>query len=198
MASLFKAYELPSPRTIIFSGNGSKYIDNYITDTVPYLKEITELIVSKVYGREISDIELILPDERKESTCYGGLYHGADATEPIPVVYLGDGKNCKYKDVEAVNAAFSSGMKEKLAGEIARMNGIYKEVLDLLIRLSVIEKVNSIEMQAVVDNVVRDALVSKFQTEVLDKYTPQEPFNDTLFFLPIVEAILKLTSIYKR
>ncbi len=198
MASLFKAYELPSPRTIIFSGNGSKYIDNYITDTVPYLKEITELIVSKVYGREISDIELILPDERKESTCYGGLYHGADATEPVPVVYLGDGETCKYKDVETVNAAFSSGMKEKLAGEIARMNGIYKEVLDSLIRLSVIEKVNSVEMQAVVDNVVRDALVSKFQTEVLDKYTPQEPFNDTLFFLPIVEAILKLTSTYKR
>ncbi len=198
MASMFKGNFLPSPRTIIFSGNGSKYIDNYITDSVPSLKEITELIVSKVYGREISDIELVLPDERKESTCYGGLYHKVDATEPKPVVYLGDGESKEYKDVEAVRAAYTSGMKDKLAGEIAAMNRTYKEVLDVLTHMSVIEQVDTAKMQEVVDGVVKDALVSKFQTEVLEEYMLQEPFNDTLFFLPVVEAVLQLTGIYKR
>lgn len=198
MASMFKANELPYPRTIIFSGNGSKYIDNYITDTVAFLKQITELVVSKVYDKAISDIELVLPDERKESTCYGGLYHRIGAVEPKPVVYLGDGNNKEYKDVEAVNAAYTSGMKDKLGLEIAAMNRIYKEVLDALIQQSVIEQVDSAKMKEVVDSVVKDALVSKFQTEILDKYMLQEPFNDTLFFLPVVEAILKLTGIYKR
>ena len=198
MASMLKANELPSPRTLIFSGNGSKYIDNYITDSVPYLKKITELIVSKVYAQDISNIELVLPNERKESTCYGGLYHKAGATEPKPIVYLGDGENKEYKDVEAVNAAYTSGMKDKLAGEIAAMNSIYKEVLDSLIQQSVIEQVDSAKMQDIVDGVVKDALVSKFQTEVLDKYMLQEPFNDTLFFLPVVEAVLQLTGVYKR
>ena len=89
-------------------------------------------------------------------------------------------------------------MKDKLGLEIAAMNRIYKEVLDALIQQSVIEQVDSAKMKEVVDSVVKDALVSKFQTEILDKYMLQEPFNDTLFFLPIVEAILKLTGIYKR
>ena len=187
MASMFKA-----------SGNGSKYIDNYITDTVAFLKQITELVVSKVYNKPISDIELVLPDERKESTCYGGLYHRIGAAEPKPVVYLGDGENKEYKDVEAVNAAYTSGMKDKLSSEIAAMNRIYKEVLDALIQQSVIEQVDSAKMKDVVDSVVKDALISKYQTEILDKYMLQEPFNDTLFFLPVVEAILKLTGIYRR
>ena len=198
MAAMFKANELPYPHTIIFSGNGSKYIDNYITDSKTYLKQITELIVSKVYGTDISDIELVLPSERKESTCYGGLYHRAEAKEPKPVVYLGDGNNAEYKDVEAINTAYSSGMKNNLANEIAAMNRIYKEVLDALIQQSVIEQVDSAKMKEVVDSVVKDALVSKFQTEILDKYMLQEPFNDTLFFLPVVEAVLQLTGVYKK
>lgn len=198
MSAMFKANGLHYPRTIIFSGNGSKYIDNYITDSKTCLKQITELIVSKVYETEISDIELVLPTERKESTCYGGLYHRAEANEPKPVVYLGDGSNGEYKDVEAVNSAYSSGMNNKLAKEIAAMNSIYKEVLDALIQQSVIEHVDSARMKEVVDSVVKDALVSKFQTEILDKYMLQEPFNDTLFFLPVVEAVLELTNIYKK
>ena len=86
-------------------------------------------------------------------------------------------------------------MKERLAGEIAAMNKIYKEVLDSLIHEKVIESVNSNEMYKVVNGVVEDALVSKFQTEVLNQYMLQEPFNDTLFFLPVVEAVFKLTGI---
>ena len=194
---MFKAYELPYPRTIIFSGNGSKYIDNYITDRETALKRITELIVSKVYAKEISNIELVLPSERKESTCYGGLFHKAKAAEPRPIVYLGDGENNEYKNVEAIKNAYASGVKERLAGEIAAMNKIYKEVLDSLIHEKVIESVNSNEMYKVVNGVVEDALVSKFQTEVLNQYMLQEPFNDTLFFLPVVEAVFKLTGIYK-
>lgn len=198
MAAMFKANELPYPRTILFSGNGSKYIDNYITDSITYLKQITELIVSKVYGMETSDIKLVLPTERKECTCYGGLYHRAEANEPKPIVYLGNGNNVEYKDVEAINTAYSSGMQNKLANEITTMNSIYKEVLDTLIQQSVIEQVDSAKMKAVVDSVVDDALASKFQTEILDKYMLQEPFNDTLFFLPVVEAILQLTGMYNK
>ena len=89
-------------------------------------------------------------------------------------------------------------MKNNLADEIAAMNRIYKDVLDALIQQSVIEHVDSAMMKEVVDSVVKDALVSKFQTEILDKYMLQEPFNDTLFFLPVVEAVLKLTNIYKK
>lgn len=52
MSAMFKANGLPYPRTIIFSGNGSKYIDNYITDSKTCLKQITELIVSRYMKRK--------------------------------------------------------------------------------------------------------------------------------------------------
>lgn len=198
MASMFKANKLAYPRTLIFSGNGSKYIDNYITDTKRYLKQITELIISRVYGKDISDVELVLPTVRKESTCYGGLYHHDNAVEPQPVVYLGDGENRIYKNVEEVKDAYTAGLKDNLTREITAMNDIYKEALDTLIQQSVIEQVDSASMKDIVDSVVEDALGTRFQTEVLKKYTLQEPFNDTLFFLPVVEAILKLTNTYKR
>lgn len=198
MASMFKANKLPYPKTIIFSGNGSKYIDNYISDSIPCLKQVTELIVSKVYGTGLSGIELILPSERKESTCYGGLYHSVVSKEPKSVVYLGDGDDIEYKDVDAIRSAYSTGVKTNLANEVYAMNQIYKDVLDTLIRQSVIEQVDSAKMQKVVDTVVDDALDSRFQTEVLDKYMLQEPFNDTLFFLPVVEAVLQLTNVYKK
>lgn len=198
MASLFKVNGLPYPRAIIFSGNGSKYIDNYITDSVTRLEEVTKLIVTKVYGGGMPGIQLILPAERKESTCYGGLYHRDDFKEPEPVVYLGDGSKAKYDDVKAIKAAYSPGIKVNLSREIHAMNKIYKDVLDTLVRRKVIEGVDSDKMYDVVDAVVDDALASGFQTEILDKYMPTEPFNDTLFFLPVVEAILKLTGVNKR
>lgn len=198
MASMFKANGLAYPRTIVFSGNGSRYIDNYITGTNAYLKEITELIVGRVYGTDINNIQLVLPDVRKECTCYGGLYHRAGASEPAPVVYLGDRENKAYRNVEEISVAYKSGMREKIEVEVGNLNAIYKDVLDVLIQRSVASQIDSAKMKAVVDAVVKDALISKFQTEILDSYTMQEPFNDTLFFLPVVEAILKLTEVYKR
>lgn len=198
MASMFKAYNLAYPRTITFSGNGSKYIDNYITSDKAILTEITERIVGAVYGIEINDIQLVLPSFRKESTCYGGLYHKQDAKQPKPIVYLGNAKNTDYNKVIDISSAYQNGMKSDIRKEIENMNAIFKDVLEILIQKAVITGVNANKMYEVVSEGVEDALASKFQSEVVNVYEMQEPFNDTLFFLPVVDAILKLTNEYKR
>ena len=91
----------------------------------------------------------------------------------------------------------TASMLEQFCEVCKRLKNVLK-LLDALIQQSVIEQVDSAKMKDVVDSVVKDALVSKYQKVVLDKYMLQEPFNDTLFFLPVVEAILKLTGIFKR
>ena len=77
------------------------------------------------------------------------------------------------------------------------MNKIYAEVLGLLIRNGAVD--NKLKAEAVLKLVnagVKDALESKFQTEILDKYSELEQYNDTLFFIPVKDAILNLT-VYK-
>ena len=51
---MLKAKELSYPRTITFSGNGSRYIDQYITSNETLLAEVTHLVMSRVFGTEVN------------------------------------------------------------------------------------------------------------------------------------------------
>ena len=200
LASLLKANKLEYPRTITFSGNGSRYIDQYITSDIKILKEITHFIVSKVFvfDKEITDIQLVLPDIRKESTCYGGLYHKDRIAQPKAVVNYGNGKSETCKDVKELAEAYQTSIKDNVIVEVTAMNKIYAEVLSTLIRYGVVDnkenKLTTHEILNLVNSGVKDVLTSKFQTEIREKYSDLEQFNYTLFFIPVRDALLKLTN----
>lgn len=195
LASLLKANKLEYPRTITFSGNGSRYIDQYITSDVDILQDITHLIMSKVFEKTIADIQLVLPDIRKESTCYGGLYHKEGAAQPKAVIYYGDGNSESCKDVKELTAAYNTSIKDKVMAEVKAMNEIYAEVLGLLIRNGAVDiKLAAKDILYLVNSGVKDVLNSKFQTEILDKYSEFEQYKDTLFFIPVRDALLRLTN----
>ena len=197
MASMFNANELNYPRTLAFSGNGSKYIDNYISTDKTILTELTSLIISKVYGIDkIDDIQLILPEHRKECTCYGGLYHKEDAVSPKQVLYMGDGTKNEYENVKALKGAFNVCLNESIEAEIDKFHQIYEDVLRFLIKQKEIS-IPVEKMMKAVTSEVKDSLKTRFQTEIINKYTDDEGFNDTLFFLPIVQSLFNLTKIYK-
>lgn len=62
------------PSCIIFSGNGSKYID-LLSRNQKIIGEYCSYIFHAVFGEKERKIQIILPEtDRKESTCYGGLY----------------------------------------------------------------------------------------------------------------------------
>lgn len=198
LASMLKANGYKHPRTITFSGNGSRYIDQYITSNIEILTDITHLIMSKVYNEEIADIQLILPIIRKECTCYGGLYHKDGVAQPRPIIYYGDGRNDMYKDVEALSLEFHSIVKPAVFAEVETMNSIYAEVLGALIRRGVVNNKLDIEnILKLINKGVDDILESKFQTEIIEKYSKIEQYNDTLFFMPVNNALLDLTN-YKN
>lgn len=197
LASMLKANDLGYPRTITFSGNGSRYIDQYLTSNIQILTDIVHMIMSKVFDQVITNIQLVLPAIRKESTCYGGLFHKEGTEQPKAIVYYGDGKGQYCKDVKELAEKYNLSIKDNVISEVNAMNKIYAEVLGLLIRNGAVD--NKLKTEAVlklVDAGVKDALESKFQTEILDKYSELEQYNDTLFFIPVKDAILNLT-VYK-
>lgn len=195
LASMLKANGLEYPRTVTFSGNGSRYIDQYLTSNVEILTDITHLIMSKVFGKEIANIQLVLPEIRKESTCYGGLYHKESTAKPKAIVYYGDGVGHTCKDVKELAAEYNASIKANVMSEVQEMNTIYAEVLSILIRNgSVDNKLSASDVLKLVRSGVEDVLESKFQTEILDNYSELEQYNDTLFFIPVKDAILNLTT----
>lgn len=198
LGSMLKAQGLDCPRTITFSGNGSRYIDNYISSDNTLLTKLTESIMSKIYGKDISNIQLILPEVRKESTCYGGLYcDPAGISQPKYVVYQGDCSKEECKDVKGLKEQFPS-ISNKVLENVVTMNGIYAEVLGILINRGVVDgkKINIDEVLKLVNSGIDDCLKTQFQ-KVIAKYADQEQYRDSLFFMPVIENILKLTN-YKR
>ena len=195
LASMLKAKELSYPRTITFSGNGSRYIDQYITSNKAILTEVTLLVMSRVFGTEISDIQLILPDIRKESTCYGGLYHKEGTPQPKSVIYYGDGSAYECEDVNELVNKYKTCIKANVIREIEAMNKVYKEVLGILIKKGAVSgQIVADKVLDLVNTGLADVLDSKLQTEIIDVYSGQEQYNDTLFFIPVTDALLQLTN----
>lgn len=195
LASMLKAKDLGYPRTITFSGNGSRYIDQYITSNVTLLTEVTHMVMSSVFGTEITDIQLVLPDMRKECTCYGGLYHKEGTPQPKSVVYYGDGSAYECEDVNELVNKYKAVIKGNVISHIEAMNKVYKNVLAFLIKKGVVSgKTDSDKILDIVNTGIADVLDSKLQTEIIDVYSGQEQYNDTLFFIPIIDALLKLTN----
>lgn len=195
LGSMLKAKGLSYPRTITFSGNGSRYIDQYITSNNALLTEITHLVMSRAFGTEIRDIQIVLPEIRKESTCYGGLYHKDGTQQPKSVIYYGDGSAYECKNVNELIDRYKTDIKKNVISQIETMNDIYKEVLGLLIKEGAVN--GSITVNKVFELInmgIADILESKLKTEIIDVYSGQEQYNDTLFFIPVTDAILQLTN----
>ncbi|MCM1176344.1 MAG: hypothetical protein NC308_03185 [Clostridium sp.] len=194
LASMLKANGLDYPRTVIFSGNGSRYIDQYLPADIEMLTGIVQKIFSKVFGKEeINNVQLILPEVRKESTCYGGLYYREQGTKIKEVVYYGNGRSETCNNVAELKAKFGDSLMREVLGEVEIMNGIYSDVLAELI----LKNGLNVELENCVKTVnhgMEDTIKTVFQNEVADKYQNQASYNDSLFFIPVTKAIFGLTN----
>lgn len=74
IAAIMKAKQINMPRFIAFSGNGSKVL-RILSVNNKALERLVMLIFEKVYGEAYSKdgIDIIMPDNSKESTCKGGI-----------------------------------------------------------------------------------------------------------------------------
>lgn len=193
MASMYKDYNLAAPRTVVFSGNGSKYIDSFVCPESKVLKLIIDLVFGKVFGG-VHNVNLELPSERKESTCYGGLYRDPNAPDVPEKVYQGDVSH-NYERVGDINHNFAA-LKLNLLGKYTQFNALYKDVLDLLKKEHIID--NTADTSKYVKTAEMDMgtpLNTYYKTQVKEKYQDEVALYDSVFFLPIINKIFELTRL---
>ena len=193
MANMFKEYEYAAPRTVVFSGNGSKYIDSFICSDKRILKKIIDIIFNKVFDSE-NNIHVVLPSERKESTCYGGLYRDPNADDVPEKVYQGD-LSQNYEKVGDINTDFEY-LKSKLVLKYNDLSNLYKDVLDLLKREHIID--NTENTSIYVEKSREDmgvALSTYYKSQVKEKYEDEVFLYDSVFFLPIINRVFEMTNL---
>lgn len=193
MASMYKDKGLRCPRTVVFSGNGSRYIDSFISNKVAVLKKMIDLVFTKVYGEE-SDVHLQLPNERKESTCYGGLYR-SESEPPVPECNYQGAATKEYQDVGEIIADYTN-IKKNLEEKYEEMMGIYNEILSLLKRDRVLD--NTANTEAYINEArssIIELLDTNFKKEVKEKFAAEDIYYDSVFFLPIIDKVFNLTQI---
>ena len=191
ISHLYKYKGYAAPRTIVFSGNGSRYIDNFITDDPKVVEEIVTAIFSDVYG-SIDRIHVLLPKKRKESTCYGGLYRSKSLEDIIPTYYQGVDK--EYENVGDMNS--DKSMKDMLMRRYESMNNLYGKILDILKRKDIIDNEVNIEQFKSVSSAGYDEnFTTHYRSIVKEKYADSDIFSDSVFFIPVIDKIFELTKI---
>lgn len=181
------------PQTILFSGNGSKYIDGFLHSEHCVLERLANVILDKEFPGH-GNLTIILPDDRKESTCYGGLFRDESAQRAEAYHFMGV-DNRQYKDVKALKQAFENGLREQITNGVHELNKYYLTMLDILIREEELKNIDKDSIERVIGEGVADAVHTDFQKEVINKNSDSVIYGDTLFFLPIVDQIFKLTQI---
>lgn len=193
MANMYKDNGLVAPRTVVFSGNGSKYIDSFISTEPEVLKKIIDTVFTKVFGGT-HNVNLKLPEERKESTCYGGLYRDPSSPKVAEVVYQGDSKH-NYQKVADLTSNFDA-LKASLLSKYKELNTLYKSVIELLKKEKIID--NAANTKKYLDEAAKDMgtpLSTYYKTQVKEKYGEEVIYNDSVFFIPVISRVFDMTKL---
>ena len=193
MASMFKDNNLSAPRTIVFSGNGSRYIDSFISSEEVVLKDIIDLVFKHVFGGE-HDVHIKLPPERKESTCYGGLYRDPNAPSVREIVYQGDNSRT-YEKVKDINDGLVQ-LKTVLLNKYGELATLYNGVINMLKRNGIMDGTD--ETSKYIKSAEEDMgtpFSTYYKTQVKEKYTDEVLYKGSVFFLPIINRIFEMTKL---
>lgn len=193
MANMYKEKGLAAPRTLVFSGNGSKYVDYFISSDSNVLKKVVDMVFVNVFGGE-HDVNIKLPEERKESTCYGGLYRDKKALTVKEIVYQGD-LSRNYETVADMTNNLDS-LKASLLTKYKKLAELYKMVLDLLKQERVIDgTLDTVKYVNKANEDMGTPFTNYYRTQVKEKYGEEVIYNDSVFFLPVINKVFEMTKI---
>ena len=197
MAHLLKTQELPCPNAITFSGNGSRYVDQFISLDTEVLTDLTMVVLKSVFGEGTKRVQLILRDCRKESTCYGGLFRDASKPSPRTVLFNGiDGT--QYEKVSDITADYQQGvLRQGIIDRKDELNRLYMEMLRVLVSKEELDNVRTDAIAHELEKGNAEALDKNFKEEVRDRLDPNASYRDSLFFIPVIDKVTDLTHIEK-
>lgn len=180
------------PQSIIFSGNGSKYLN--LLHSRDFLKKICDYLANKVFSGTNASLNLILPQtELKESSCYGALYFPFEKpSEYEKINFLGfeetNGSAKLYSDIES--------NKEHYFNSVYRA---FEEFLDIFFDMDLhpgLSFVNEFEIRRDLSLLRKymkergpDFLENGYQSRTRNIVNNNEEITDSLFFYPVVGLI---------
>lgn len=189
--------DISTPTCIIFSGNGSKYID--LIQSEDYIKKICGYFIRNVYGDNNKDPQIILPKEnRKEATCYGGLFLPFDQEKKYQSVnYLGfesaNEKIEKYSELEEKkNVYFNSLINsfENFIEMFFKMNNIpelsFRNHFGIESDLQLVKKY-------IIDK-SRENLELGYSKRKIN-INSDDPITDSIFFYPLIGLLFNINKI---
>lgn len=195
--SMLKVNGYQAPSCIIFSGNGSKYVD--LIQSGAYIEKICGYFTRAIFKNSaLADPQVILPEEnRKEATCYGGLYRPTDAKQYKAINYLGFEDNLaefsKYIDIDTKRDFVMSNVNSSFTNFLElffKMND--EEDLSFRIHFGIERK-----LQAIKDFLNAKSLenLNMGYDKRRNTVDGQDVISDSLFFYPLVGLIFKLNNV---
>jgi hypothetical protein len=185
------------PACICLSGNGSKVID-LITDDENVLSKICKYLINSAF--EITDNnyspQVILPNslERKEATCFGGLYEDEVSGKPIKSTHLGNLNSDQetFKNVEHYKEITSS-LENSIHANVEKFISVFKKMN------SHINFKNDLGLDVPLDalgNFMSQSFTKNYQYEKDRKASetkPDETINDSPFFWALKGLLFDLS-----
>jgi len=188
------------PSCIIFSGNGSKYID-LLSRNKNIIGEYCSYIFQSIFGEKGRKVQIVLPEtDRKESTCYGGLYKDNSVRLSnslfvgCEISYEDKYRFHTYKDVRGEKR---DELKNSIIENVKEFIQLYcKMFVELHLGREFNENINLKAFEGI--------LISKvegYYNNGFSKYTKgqadEAELSETLFFYPIVGLIDFMTGFTK-
>jgi hypothetical protein len=190
---------MAAPTCLIFSGNGSKYL-NSLGD-VDLLGKITGFIIDRIYKHQNAAPQIILPTrDRKEATCYGGIYK-KDTVDFISKTHIGTKEgyqNLKkvitYSDVE-------NQLPQVKESVLSNLNDLIEIIVELNDHVPFKSHLHIDQDIMAVKNMIVSKLSSFFDkgySNRKEKIEFDEVVSDSLFFYPLAGVIYELGKVTKE
>jgi hypothetical protein len=197
---LLQFHNHPAPKCIIFTGNGSKYLD--LIQTKDYIQKICGFFVKEIFGENERVPQVILPvSNRKEATCFGGLYQPFGAQRQFSAVnYLGfENQNDNFKKYSDIDL-----QKEKV---YKGLGASFEEFINCFFKMNESQEL-SFRRNFAIDinlNAVKSYMLSKAQENLSTGYDKRrklvdggDEITDSLFFYPIVGLVYQVNKLTKE
>ncbi|WP_428656026.1 hypothetical protein [Runella sp.] len=197
---LLQYYNHPAPKCIIFTGNGSKYLD--LIQTKDYIQKICGFFVKELFGNNERIPQVILPaNNRKEATCFGGLYQPFGGQRKFSAVnYLGfESTNDNFKKYSDIDL-----QKVQIYNSLASS---FSEFINCFFKMNEFKELSfrgtfTIESNL---NAVKNFILSKSRENLSTGYDKRrklvdggDEITDSLFFYPIVGLIYQINNLTKE
>lgn len=197
---MLQFYHHPAPKCIVFTGNGSKYLD--LIQTKDYIQKICGFFVRELFGKETKTPQVIMPSaNRKEATCFGGLYQPFNTRRQFSAVnYLGfETATDNFKKYSEIDLR-----KEQVYDNL---DNSFSEFINCFFKMNDSQDLSFRRNFGIESNLnaVKSFMLSKSRENLSTGYDKRrklvdggDEITDSLFFYPIVGLVYQVNKLTKE